>query len=191
MGIPIQVSLCMNYCSAVRDLPENALHRRYHDHEYGFPVTNDYELFGRLILEINQAGLSWTTILKKQEHFRAAYAEFDIARIAAFSHDDVSRLMSDPGIVRNRLKIEAAIFNAQQVLKLQLLYGSFFNWLCEELPCDRFSQTMRFRKIFRFTGGEIVNEFLMSTGLLPGAHTPDCPVFEKTRTAGALHFNAF
>jgi len=169
-------------------MPEESLHHHYHDAHYGFPIESDDELFGRLILEINQAGLSWTTILNKEDNFRKAYAGFSIARIAAFCEEDKFRLLSDPGIIRNRLKIEAVIFNAQRVLEMQQKYGSFLNWLKEHHPREKSAWTILFRKNFRFTGGEIVNEFLMSTGFLPGAHLPDCPVYEKTREAGAIHF---
>jgi DNA-3-methyladenine glycosylase I len=178
----------MHYCHAVQSMPENNLNRHYHDFQYGFPVESDDELFGRLILEINQAGLSWITILKKAHNFRRAYAGFVIEAVAYFNEADKVRLMSDSGIIRNRLKIEAAIYNAQKVLELQRIHGSFHNWLQMHHPQDRSAWTKLFRKTFRFTGGEIVSEFLMSTGYLPGAHLPDCPVFEKTRAAGAICF---
>lgn len=180
----------MHYCQAVQAMPESGLHRNYHDLHYGFPMEEDNELFGRLLLEINQAGLSWTTILKKQENFRKAYAGFDVATVAAFGPEDIGRLMADAGIIRNRLKIEAAIFNAQKVLQLQQQHGSFFHWLKVHHPQNKSGWTKLFRKTFRFTGGEIVGEFLMSTGFLPGAHLPECPVYEKTRRAGALHFSS-
>lgn len=169
-------------------MPEGSRHRYYHDFQYGFPIEKDDELFGRLILEINQAGLSWTTILKKEENFRKAYAGFSIDAIAAFGEADKGRLMSDAGIIRNRLKIEAAIFNAQRIQDLRKEHGSFLNWLREHHPKEKSDWIKLFRKTFRFTGGEIVNEFLMSTGFLPGAHLPECPVYGLTRAAGALHF---
>ena len=180
----------MHYCEAVQAMPAGSPHQAYHELRYGFPVEEDNALFGRLLLEINQAGLSWTTILKKEENFLRAYAGFDVQRIAAFGPEDIERLMSDAGIIRNRLKIEAAVFNAQRVLELQSAHGSFLNWLKSHHPRSREAWTKPFRKTFRFTGGEIVNEFLMSTGFLPGAHSADCPVYEKTRAAGALHFRA-
>lgn len=178
----------MHYCRFAAALPDSDLHRKYHDFRYGFPVTNDDELFGRLILEINQAGLSWNTILKKEDNFRVAFSGFEIARIAAYTEKDRQRLLEDAGIIRNRLKIDAVIFNAQRVLDLQQKHGSFLNWLKLQHPADRPTWTKIFRKTFRFTGGEIVNEFLMSTGLLPGAHLPECPVWQQTRNAGAFHF---
>jgi DNA-3-methyladenine glycosylase I len=173
------------YCTFVAEHPENLLHRTYHDTQYGFPLQDDAELFGRLILEINQAGLSWTTILKKQEAFRRAYHGFDIARIAAYGEEDRARLLADAGIIRNRLKVNAAIENARRILELQRTHGSFKGWLDAHHPSDLEAWTKRFKKTFLFTGGEIVKEFLMSTGYLPGAHDEDCPVHAKTRKAGA------
>ncbi len=158
-------------------------HLAYHDHAYGFPIDNDNELFGRLILEINQAGLSWTTILKKEHHFRRAYENFDIARIAAFTDSDRERLLNDPGIIRNRLKVNAAIENARTILQLQKQYGSFQAWLNHHHPQERAGWTAIFKKTFLFTGGEIVNEFLMSTGYLPGAHQENCPVYARVIAA--------
>ena len=156
-----------------------ALHKAYHDEQYGFPLSDDNELFCRLILEINQAGLSWTTILKKQENFRQAYDQFDIQKVAAYGDEEKARLLADAGIIRNRLKVEAAIHNAQVILALQREYGSFKNWLDHHHPQNREEWTRLFKKTFRFTGGEIVNEFLVSTGYLPDAHEPDCPVYAR------------
>ena len=169
------------YCQAIPRMKpeEQALHRAYHDRQYGFPIHDDDELFGRLLLEINQAGLSWTTILKKQEHFRKAYHGFSIRRIARYGEKDRQRLLADAGIIRNRLKVEAAIANAQTVEALQKEFGSFRQWLEHHHPLDRDAWTRLFKKTFRFTGGEIVNEFLVSTGYLPGAHHEDCPVYQK------------
>ena len=156
-----------------------SVHKIYHDTQYGFPITDDNELFCRLILEINQAGLSWTTILKKQEGFRKAYRGFDIKKVAAFKEKDSARLLSDAGIIRNRLKVNAAIENAKTILALQKEKGSFKNWLDHHHPLTREEWTSLFKQTFRFTGGEIVNEFLVSTGYLPGAHDENCPVFKK------------
>ena len=158
---------------------ELSVHKIYHDTQYGFPITDDNELFCRLILEINQAGLSWTTILKKQEGFRKAYRGFDIKKVAAFKEKDSARLLSDAGIIRNRLKVNAAIENAKTILALQKEKGSFKNWLDHHHPLTREEWTSLFKQTFRFTGGEIVNEFLVSTGYLPGAHDETCPVFKK------------
>lgn len=176
----------MSYCRAIESMQpaeRKALHKRYHDTRYGFPIHDDNELFGRLILEINQAGLSWETILKKEDSFREAYAGFDIARIAAFDEADRERLLADAGIIRNRLKVNAAIENANAVLQLQTEHGSFEAWLDHHHPKSKAEWVKLFKKTFRFTGGEIVGEFLMSTGYLPGAHAEDCPVFQTVLKA--------
>ena len=177
----------MSYCTYVNTLPHNEQpeHRHYHNHQYGFPIDSDDELFGRLILEINQAGLSWTTILKKEANFRQAYSGYSIAAIAAYGEADRQRLLNDAGIIRNRLKVDAAIYNAGMVLQLQQSHGSFKQWIEAHLPLAKEEWVKLFKKHFRFTGGEIVNEFLMSTGYLPGAHDEDCPVFKKAVKAGA------
>ncbi|MGQ0560371.1 MAG: DNA-3-methyladenine glycosylase I, partial [Gemmatimonadota bacterium] len=106
----------MTYCEIAR---ADALHKPYHDREYGFPSADDDVLFERLVLEINQAGLSWATILKKRDSFRRAYANFDVDRVARFNARDRARLMNNAGVIRNRLKIEAAIHNAQQIQQLR------------------------------------------------------------------------
>jgi DNA-3-methyladenine glycosylase I len=170
----------MSYCEVVRQgIGEQ--HRLYHDTEYGFPLATDAELFGRLLLEINQAGLSWTTILNKKDNFQRAYAGYDIDRVARFNDRDRARLMADAGIIRNRLKIEAAIENARQLREIRDSYGSFANWLDRHHPLDLAQWAKLFKTTFRFTGGEIVREFLLSTGYLPGAHDADCPVFQKIK----------
>jgi DNA-3-methyladenine glycosylase I len=168
-----------SYCEAVLRMEPDSPDRLYHDHEYGFPLSDDDELFGRLILEINQAGLSWTTILKKKDAFRHAYAGFNVASVAAFGEADRRRLLSDAGIVRNRLKVDAAIHNAGRVMELQSQYGSFKAWLDEHHPRPHADWVKLFRGTFRFTGGEITKEFLMSTGYLRGAHVRTCPVFRR------------
>src|SRR5215208_4145613 len=166
------------YCDYCNAHPEDTFNRTYHDTEYGFPLKDDNLLSERLILEINQAGLSWITILKKADNFRKAYHDFNIAKIAKYGENDINRLLSDAGIIRNRLKINAAIVNAQKILALQKECGSFQNWLNSHHPLTKEEWTKLFKKTFVFTGGEIVNEFLMSTGYLTGAHTPDCPIYE-------------
>ncbi|MGV6988872.1 DNA-3-methyladenine glycosylase I [Testudinibacter sp. P80/BLE/0925] len=171
----------MSYCDYVNNLTpgQEQPNKTYHDQHYGYPISDDNELFERLVLEINQAGLRWTLILKKQQNFRAAYAQFDIATVAAYSEEDKVRLLNDAGIVRNRLKVNAAIHNAQQILLLQQQYGSFKNWLDHHHPRALADWVKLFKKQFKFVGGEIVNEFLMSTGYLPGAHQTDCPIYAK------------
>lgn len=168
-----------SYCQFVTNLEPTNVHRLYHDTEYGFPLSDDNELFGRLILEMNQAGLSWTTILNKQANFRRAYDQFTISQIAAYTDNDRQRLLQDAGIIRNRLKIEATIHNAQVVMQLQKEFGSFKNWLNRYLSFTKAEWTKLFKKNFKFTGGEIVNEFFVSTGYLPGAHDTDCPIYSQ------------
>ncbi|MEO8797101.1 MAG: DNA-3-methyladenine glycosylase I, partial [Polyangiaceae bacterium] len=171
----------MSYCRAIASMDgdKKALHAAYHDTRYGFPIHDDDELFCRLVLEINQAGLSWETILKKEEGFRKAYSGFSLKKVARYTADDVTRLMNDAGIIRNRLKIEAAIFDAKAILLLQKEHGSFEAWLDSEHPKTKEEWVKTFKKTFRFTGGEIVNEFLTSTGYLPGAHDATCAVAKK------------
>ncbi|MBE4947925.1 DNA-3-methyladenine glycosylase I [Chryseobacterium culicis] len=172
----------MSYCLAIEGMqPESRkeLHKNYHDNYYGFPIHDDNELFGRLILEINQAGLSWETVLKKEESFRKAYHDFNIQKIAAYTEEDRERLLSDPGIIRNKLKVNAAIENARTVITLQKEFGSFEKWLEHHHPMTLQEWMKLFKKTFKFTGGEIVNEFLMSTGYLKGAHQETCPIHSK------------
>jgi DNA-3-methyladenine glycosylase I len=163
------------YCDAA---PGHEWHGPYHNREYGFPLEDDAALFERLMLEINQAGLSWLTILKKREAFRRAYGGFAPELVAAYGARDRRRLLADAGIIRNRLKIDAAIANAKTILELRRTHGSFAGWLAAHHPRSKDEWTKLFRKTFRFTGGEIVNEFLMSIGYLAGAHVPSCPVYQ-------------
>ena len=168
-----------SYCEFVERLEESNVHRIYHDHQYGFPIGSDNELFGRLIMEINQAGLSWITILNKQENFKKAYSAFVIKKVANYRRKDINRLLSDPGIIRNKLKVNAAIFNAQKIIEVQKEYGSFKSWLDKNHPLSLVEWVKLFKKTFKFTGGEITNEFLISTGYLRGAHIEHCPVFDE------------
>jgi len=167
------------YCEYCNTHPEDVFNRNYHDTQYGFPITDDSALFERLILEINQAGLSWITILKKAENFRRAYDQFDIDAVAGYGETDRLHLLTDAGIIRNRLKVSAAIENARRIQTIRHQYGTFKNWLDTHHPQTLSSWVKLFKKEFTFTGGEIVNEFLISTGYLSGAHTPDCPIYAK------------
>jgi len=167
------------YCKFVKEKGKGTVHQVYHDKEYGFPIQDDNLLFARLVLEINQAGLSWETILKKKDNFFKAFNDFDIQKISRYSEKKKEKLMQDAGIIRNRLKIEATIYNAQRIRAIQKEYGSFKNWLDSQHPTTKEEWVKLFKQTFRFTGGEIVNEFLMSTGYLPGAHSQDCPVYKK------------
>ena len=164
------------YCAMA---PSHPVHAPYHDSEYGFPARDDRVLFERLVLEINQAGLSWLTVLKKRPAFAAAYADYDLARVAGFGAADRRRLLADAGIIRNWLKIEACIENAGRILALAAEFGSFSQWLDAHHPLPKEGWVRLFRDNFRFTGGEIVGEFLMSLGYLPGAHVESCPVQKR------------
>ena len=152
-----------SYCALANGLPADSTdpNKHYHDRLYGFHIEDDNELFGRLLLEINQAGLSWTLILQRAAGLRAAYAGFDIAAVAAFG----------------------AIHNAQQILQLQQAFGSFKNWLDGHHPQPLADWVKLFRRTFKFTGPEIVREFLVSTGYLKGAHSEDCPTAARAAAA--------
>ncbi len=168
-----------SYCEYLRQHPEDELNGRYHDHEYGFPLGDDSALLERLMLEVNQAGLSWTLILKRKDGFHRAYDGFDVDTLAAYGEAEIARLLADPGVIRNRLKINAAVENARRIQALRSEFGSFKGWLEAHHPLSLEEWTRLFKKTFVFTGGEIVKEFLVSTGYLPGAHDPDCPVFAE------------
>jgi DNA-3-methyladenine glycosylase I len=176
---PVMEIALKGYCGVVARYEDTNVHRHYHDNEYGFPLQGDDELFARLVLEINQAGLSWDTILKKKAHFFTAYDNFNIATVASYGPEKIAALLADAGIIRNRLKVNAAIVNAQKILELQQQYGSFRQWIEHHHPLTKEEWVKLFKKHFKFTGGEIVNEFLMSTGYLPGAHDANCPVFKQ------------
>ena len=166
----------MSYCDIA---PGHPFHGPYHDEEYGFPVTDDDRLFERLVLEINQAGLSWLTILKKRDAFRQAYAGFVVEKVARFDVRKRARLLEDAGIIRNRLKVDAAIENAKRILAIRKSHGSFANWLAAHHPRSKEEWVKLFKKTFVFTGGEITGSFLLSIGYLPGAHDENCPIYSR------------
>jgi DNA-3-methyladenine glycosylase I len=176
-----------SYCEFAISDP---LHKPYHDQEYGFPLTDDSALFERLVLEINQAGLSWALMLKKRQAFRLAYSGFDPELVAAYGAADRNRLLNDASIVRNRLKVNAAIENARRLVKLRQEFGSFARWLDQHHPLDKESWVKLFKTTFLFTGGEIVGEFLMSTGYLPGAHRQSCPIYQRVLASNPPWFKA-
>ena len=169
------------YCDIA---PGHPIHGPYHDREYGFPVTDDRVLFERLALEIFQAGLSWEIVLKKRAAIGAAFRDFDLAVVAAFTETDVERLLVDAGIIRNRLKVLAIIENAKRIMAIQAQFGSFTQWLAAHHPLDKAGWVKLFKRTFKFTGGEIVGEFLMSIGYLPGAHRETCPIFKEITHLG-------
>ncbi len=161
------------------------LYQHYHDQEWGVPLRDSDALFEFLILEGMQAGLSWITILRKRDNFRAAFAQFDASRMAGFDERDVARLMADPGIVRNRLKIQAAIGNARAYLAFTEAGEDFSQWLWRfvdgqpivnhwqtlaELPAstpasDAMSKALKARG-FRFVGSTICYAFMQATGMV-------------------------
>lgn len=170
-----------SYCEFVETLDKKNVHRVYHDQYYGFPIKNDNELFERLVLEINQAGLSWNTILNKQKNFKKAFHNFNIKKVASYKNADRKRLLSDSGIIRNRLKIDATIHNANVILDIKKEFGSFKKWLDHHKSNTKDEWVKLFKKTFKFTGGEIVSEFLMSTNYLSGAHIKDCHIYKKIK----------
>ncbi|MGZ5472602.1 MAG: DNA-3-methyladenine glycosylase I [Thermoanaerobaculia bacterium] len=167
------------YCDIA---PGHPFHGPYHDNEYGFPVRDDDRLFERLMLEINQAGLSWLTILKKRDAFRHAFDDFAIERVARYDARRRAKLLTNEGIIRNRLKVDAAVENAKRILALRKTHGSFAEWLDAHHPREKNEWVKLFRKTFVFTGGEITGSFLLSTGYLPGAHEPWCPVYTRIKS---------
>ncbi|MFA5575378.1 MAG: DNA-3-methyladenine glycosylase I [Brumimicrobium sp.] len=169
----------MSYCEFTKDLENNHLDKLYHDKRYGFPVNSDDELFGRLILEINQAGLSWSLILKREDNFRTAFDDFSIEKIAKYDDNKIEELLQNAGIIRNRKKIEAVIYNAQKIIEIQNESGSFKAWLDSYNGFSLKEWTKLFKKKFKFTGTKIVEEFLMSTSYLSGAHDKNCPIHIK------------
>ncbi len=168
------------YCTLARGHP---VHGPFHDTEHGFPVTEDSALLERLTLEVFQAGLSWEIVLKKRAALRAALADLDPDALAAFGPSDIERLMANPALIRNRRKLEATVVNAQRVVGLRGEHGGFAGWLRAAGPLDLPAWLKRFRGVFVFVGPEIVGEFLMGVGLIPGAHAPSCPVYPAAEDA--------
>lgn len=171
---------------------DDALYRAYHDTEWGVPLHDDRALFEFLILEGAQAGLSWITILRKRENYRAAFDDFDATRIARYDANQIESLLEDAGIVRNRLKVQSAVVNAQKFLDVQREFGSFdaFIWgfvggrtkqnawrSLAEVPAstaesDAMSKELK-RRGFKFVGSTICYAFMQATGMV-NDHTTDC-----------------
>ena len=162
-----------NYCNIASG---HAVHGSYHDTEYGFPTTNESELFERLTLEIFQAGLSWLIVLKKREGLKRAFKYFDVGHVSRFTKRDMKLLRSDTSIIRNQLKIEATVHNASIIMGFRQSHGGFSNWLMSNHPQNNYDWKSLFKRNFKFTGAVVVHEFLLSTGYLPGAHSENCPV---------------
>ena len=169
----------MSYCFDVNSGKLGYHHKYYHDKIYGFPTTNDIELFGRLVLEINQAGLSWDLILKKEEAIKCAYNNYSFNKIADFNEYDIQRILNNDGAIRMRRKIEAIIYNAKKVVAITEKYNSFKNYLNKHHPQSLSGWASLFKKEFKFVGNEICREFLISTGYLKGAHNESCPIYKK------------
>lgn len=169
----------MSYCDFCKNLPNEDINKIYHDQHYGFPIDDDNELFGRFVLEIFQAGLSWSIILKKEANFREAFAHFQLKEVAFFDEEKINTLLTNPGIIRNVLKIRSVIYNAQQILLIQEEFGSFKEWLYLQEAKDLHEWVKLMKKKFKFVGKEIVNEFLMSIGILKGAHDETCEIYQK------------
>ena len=172
----------------MQNLPKDDINRQYHDTQYGFKIDSDNELFGRLILEINQAGLSWTTILKKSHNIKAAFSNYNIVEIANYNDENIKKLLSNSGIIRNKLKIQAIIFNAKKIITLQIKYGSFNKWLINHRSLSLEDWIKLFKTNFKFTGREITKEFLLSTGLIEGAHVDCCPIYKITHLKNNIEF---
>ncbi len=178
---------------------ENPLYTAYHDEEWGVPVHDDRMLFEFLILEGAQAGLSWITILKKRENYRKAFDNFDCEKIANYSEEDVNRLLSDSGIVRNRLKIRSAINNAKAVLKIKEEFGSLDSYLwsfingkqiqnsinsMKEIPVsseisDALSKDLKKRGL-NFIGSTICYAFMQAVGMV-NDHLTDCFRYDEVK----------
>ncbi|NNM79636.1 MAG: DNA-3-methyladenine glycosylase I [Gallionella sp.] len=168
------------------------LYRHYHDREWGVPLHDDHKLFEFLILEGAQAGLSWITVLRKREHYRAAFDDFAVQRIARYTPAHIESLLQNPGIVRNRLKVNAAVLNAQKFLEVQAEFGSFDHYIWQfaggqtrqnarrsmaEVPAstaesDAMSKELK-RRGFKFVGTTICYAFMQATGMV-NDHTTDC-----------------
>ncbi len=180
--------------------PVDALYRAYHDAEWGVPVHQDRKLFEFLLLEGAQAGLSWHLILKKRENYRAAFDQFDPARVARYSASKIARLLRDPGIVRNRLKIAAAVQNARSFLAVQEEFGSFDHYIwrfvegrpivnhwrrMKEVPArtpasDALSRDLKVRG-FKFVGSTICYAHMQATGMV-NDHLTGCFRHKELRT---------
>lgn len=171
------------YCGKA---PGHPIHGSYHDTEYGFPLHDERELFERLCLEIFQAGLSWEIVLKKRPHMVKAFHRFNVNKVAAYKAADIKRLLANEGIIRNRLKVDAIIENAKRITALRKSHDGFAGFLAAHHPMQKSDWVKLFKKHFKFTGGEIVGEFLMSIGYLPGSHGENCPVYKRLKKEYAL-----
>lgn len=188
------------------------LYRQYHDREWGVPVSSDRTIYAFLVLEVFQAGLSWRTVLHKREHFRRAFAGFDFRRVSRFGAREVARLVNDPGIIRNRAKIEAAVNNANRFLEVREEFGTFarymWSWVggapivhrlraMEDYPpyteeAVAWAKDLK-RRGFAFLGPTVVYAHMQAVGMV-NDHTMDCFRYRQLKTerlrdrsAGILH----
>lgn len=182
MGEPKRCGWCLS----------SDLYKKYHDEEWGVPVYDDQKLFEFLILETFQAGLSWITILKKRDTFRLAFDDFDYLKVAQYTEDKIQELLQDAGIIRNQLKIRAAVSNAVAFIKVQQEFGSFSKYIWEftdgkpidnkrqslkEVPAttplsDEISKNLKNRG-FKFAGSTVVYAHMQATGMV-NDHVEDC-----------------
>ncbi|WP_417592415.1 DNA-3-methyladenine glycosylase I [Owenweeksia hongkongensis] len=184
----------INRCGWLNNDP---LYIKYHDEEWGVPVHDDQKMFEFLLLETFQAGLSWFTILKKRESFREAFTQFNYKKIAQFNDEDFERLMNDSGIIRNKLKIRAAINNAQRFMEVQKEFGSFCKYIwgfvdhkpiinkpktLKDVPAtspisDALSKDLK-KRGFKFVGSTTIYAHMQACGMV-NDHTTDCFRFGK------------
>ena len=180
----------------------NDLERHYHDTEWGVPETRDNVLFEFLILEGAQAGLSWDTVLKKRENYRALFAGFDPKKVARFTADDEARLLTNAGIIRNRAKVKSAVINAKLFLEVQAEHGSFANYVwafvggkpiqnkwqhVSEVPAatavsDAMAKDLK-KRGFKFVGTTICYAYMQATGMV-NDHLTTCPRYEQVAKMG-------
>ena len=170
----------MSYCQYCSSLPDNDIHKRYHDEEYGFEEKNSNLLFERHSLEIFQAGLSWDIILKKRTYFRHAFNNWDLQLVSQYKTKEIEKLMRNDKIVRHRLKIESIIYNAKVILEIEQQHKSYYHWLTQFKDKSIEDCVLIFKKKFKFVGTEIVKEFLQGICILNGAHDFDCSKYKKT-----------
>ena len=171
---------------------QDKIYQDYHDHEWGFPVHDDKKLFEAIVLDAFQAGLSWLTVLKKRENFRKAFDGFDAVKISNYGEEKINRLMNDAGIIRNQLKIRAAVANAKAFLAVQKEFGTFDKYIWQftghrtiknspfnikQIPAsskesDAMSKDLK-KRGFKFVGTTICYAFMQATGMV-NDHTTDC-----------------
>ena len=177
-------------CAWVPD--ENELYRTYHDEEWGVPLFDDKKIFEFLVLESAQAGLSWLTVLRKRENYRKAFKKFDPVKVARFTKPTIEKLLKDPGIIRNRMKVEAAVNNAKRFLEVQKEFGSFSKYIwgfvndkpiqnkrrtIKQLPAktplaEKIATDMK-KRGFKFMGPTVLYAHMQATGMV-NDHTTDC-----------------